>query len=505
MSFNGNIDVSADGAAKNPTHGFAFQLPTPAGDGPSPWRGGLLNIGSLMQSNGYRTGHIGKWHLGGCSPPGNHTPAPSEYGYDFTATHASPLDAGCLPSSSKDLNIGATARDIFPEQKWWSADVDGVAKDLTIDFIRNATRDQQPFYVHFHLHASHGTIDPRPEQYNRTYPFAATCQLPRTAAWAAANPGGNGIPGEPCEFQAYWGNQHWADTKRIKPVVDEVDHLGVRNNTYIIFTTDNGPAASQEPTKGMALTSQGVTGVFRGKKASLYEGGQRVPFIITGPRILQSHVDDSLSSNVDWMPTLASLAHIIVPREHVAGLRGIDISPVLTSRQARLSRTQPLFWRGGGGAPPCHTRSPSLAMREGDWKLLFTPRRLSAPAHTPAAYRVELYNVSLMALVEQGGSYLESSNEAKYQLAVVERMMTTMMAWHGATPCPFGNHNNTREGTCTWMEIPFTGCDSYPLPGRPQRSCRGRPCPPAGTTGPCICAHEEEDMLFAAHLELLAM
>lgn len=120
MSFNGNIDVSADGATKNPSHGFAFQLPTPAGDGPSPWAGGLLSLGSLMQPNGWLTAHIGKsvipprfrptypsaacapvhpldpptgqpvaplrdgsvpcrWHLGGCSPPGNHTPAPSEY------------------------------------------------------------------------------------------------------------------------------------------------------------------------------------------------------------------------------------------------------------------------------------------------------------------------------------------------------------------------------------------------------------------------------------------
>ena len=61
VSFNGNIDVSKDGAVKNPSHGFAYQLPTPAGDGASPWAGGLLNLGSLMQSHGYKTAHIGKW------------------------------------------------------------------------------------------------------------------------------------------------------------------------------------------------------------------------------------------------------------------------------------------------------------------------------------------------------------------------------------------------------------------------------------------------------------
>lgn len=228
----------------------------------------------------------------------------------------------------------------------------------------------------------------------------------------------------------------------------------------------------------------------------------------------RNYVDDSLTSNVDWLPTLASLAGVRVPREQARGLRGIDISPIWTARNitagfrqqhTRPQRAQPLFWRGGGGAPPCLTRSPSLAIREGDWKLLFTPRRLSAPARAPAAYRVELYNVSLAALSEQGGSYLESSNEAKYQPAVVERMMAAMMEWHGQTPCPFGNSNNTREGTCTWMEIVFAGCDSYPLPGRPTRSCRGRVCPPVGVAGPCVCAPTEEDPLYASYVELLAM
>ena len=165
VSVNGNFDVSPRGAAKNAAHGLAYQLPTPADDGASPWAGGLLNLGSLMKSHGsYKTAHLGKWHLGGCSPAGQHTPAPSEYGYDFTATHASPVEAGCVPSSLTDVNIGESAADLFPDKQWWSADVDGVASDLSISFIRNATREHRPFYVHFHLHASHATIDPRPEQ-----------------------------------------------------------------------------------------------------------------------------------------------------------------------------------------------------------------------------------------------------------------------------------------------------------------------------------------------------
>jgi hypothetical protein len=111
----------------------------------------------------------------------------------------------------------------------------------------------------------------------------------------------------------------------------------------------------------------------------------------------------------------------------------------------------------------------------------------------------------LAALAEQGGSYLESNNEAKYQPAVVKRMMATMMTWHEQTPCPFGHPNNSRVGTCTWMEIPFTGCNSYPLPGKPASSCEGKPCPAVGKSGPCVCKPaEKEDPLYASYARMLA-
>ena len=100
-------------------------------------------------------------HLGGCSPPGNHTPAPSEYGFDITATHASPIEAACLPSSDIDRDLGEHSP--LVDHAWWSADVDEVAKDLAIEFMRNATREGRPFYTQLWLHMSHATIDPRPE------------------------------------------------------------------------------------------------------------------------------------------------------------------------------------------------------------------------------------------------------------------------------------------------------------------------------------------------------
>ena len=71
-----------------------------------------------------------------------------------------------------DADLGKRSA-LIPNATWWSADVDGVAKNLTVSFIRNASRGG-PFYVQLWLHMSHATIDPRPEQFD-AYPYAETC------------------------------------------------------------------------------------------------------------------------------------------------------------------------------------------------------------------------------------------------------------------------------------------------------------------------------------------
>jgi predicted glycosyltransferase len=70
-------------------------------------------------------------------------------------------------------------------------------------------------------------------RYNATFPYKETCLFPATASCEAAGGGGSC---EPCNWQIFWGVQTYSDMHRFKPVIEAVDALGVRDNTYIIFS-----------------------------------------------------------------------------------------------------------------------------------------------------------------------------------------------------------------------------------------------------------------------------
>ena len=168
-------------------------------------------------------------------------------------------------------------------------------------------------------------------------------------------------------------------------------------------------------------------------------------------------IDHSLISAVDYFPTISALSGIPIPTGTV--LRGSDISDIwhgITNH--KTVRPKPLFWRGGGGPPPCWNRSPGLAVRNGDWKLLFNPNEASGPL------RVELYNMSIAGLGLGGtnGAFFEAQNEARHYPEVVEAMVKEILPWHRGTPVPFGAPNNTAPDHPRFQPA---GCESYPFPG----------------------------------------
>ena len=146
-------------------------------------------------------------------------------------------------------------------------------------------------------------------------------------------------------------------------VIDEVDKLGIRDNTIIIFTSDNG-AAVQAP-----LETLKSNGILRGHKALLYEGGIRVPFIVNQPGKVPSQSLDNQIFFPDMLPTLAALVDAETPKK----LNGINVLPLFYGNEADTDNRM-LYWEFPG---------KQYAARKGDWKVV------SVKKGTP----LELYNL----------------------------------------------------------------------------------------------------------------
>jgi arylsulfatase A-like enzyme len=186
---------------------------------------------------------------------------------------------------------------------------------------------------------------------------------------------------------------------------------GLDQETLVVFSSDNGP---EDIHIGNASHSAfGNPGPFRGRKRSLYEGGVRVPGLFRWPgRIRAGRVDTtSVVSGVDLFPTACRLAGAPAPE----GVDGEDVSDILTG--APRARRTPLHWEWRfqvAGYPV--NRSPILAMREGDWKLLMNPDRS----------RVELYQIA--------ADPMEQTNLAAARPEIVARMEARSLAWQKTLP-----------------------------------------------------------------------
>ncbi|MBI5280877.1 MAG: sulfatase-like hydrolase/transferase, partial [Candidatus Solibacter usitatus] len=143
-----------------------------------------------------------------------------------------------------------------------------------------------------------------------------------------------------------------------------LDRRGLRENTLVVFTSDNGPETlGRHPD---AWRSHGSAGPLRSRKLSLYEGGCRVPGVLRWPgRIRAGAVSSEPVSSVDLLPTFCELAGVPPPGRR---LDGASLAPLFAGRPVR--RQTPLHWHYYNAQD-----GPVAALREGDWKVLGIPAR----------------------------------------------------------------------------------------------------------------------------------
>ncbi|MGN7721740.1 sulfatase-like hydrolase/transferase [Chitinophaga sp. 22620] len=330
------------------------------------------SVARLLKSAGYRTGHFGKWHLGGGRDVKN-APSIREYGFDeYSSTWESPDPDPLLTSGnwiwSKTDSI----------KRW---DRTGYFVDRTLAFL--AANKGTPCFVNLWPDDVHTPWVPGEAEMN-TMPKGAESRR---------------------QFEEVLASYD----KQIGRLLEGLKKLGLDQNTLIVFTSDNGAL----PTFGFR------SGEFRGTKLSLYEGGIRMPLIARFPgRIRPGKVDSvSVLSATDLLPTFCRVAGIA--GKALPETDGMNRADVLLGKPSAQRRT--LFWEYGRNQTSFHyprgrDRSPSLAVRDGKWKLL-----ANADGSTAELYDLE-------------NDPSENSNVAIQYADISARLKEKLLSWYRSLP-----------------------------------------------------------------------
>jgi arylsulfatase A-like enzyme len=300
----------------------------------------------IFKGVGYATAHFGKWHIGGGRDVGD-APLPSEYGFDESLVCFEGLgdrilfpDDGLCRQSRK---LGRGRIQTVPKHKSTETYV-----DRAIAFMQQSKDGGRPFYIELFPNDVHDAHLPREE-------LAAKY---------------TDVTDNPYE-QKFFGVLEELD-RQIGRLTEAVDRLGLAEETLIVFTSDNGPTDWPSYYK-KGHRPPGFTGPFFGRKWSLYEGGVRMPFIARYKGVIPAATvnDQSVMCGIDLAPTFCSVAGVDVPDS--VGFDGRNMARALLGEP--IERGAPVFWQYGdpharlmpGNA---EFRSPSLAVRDGRWKLL---------------------------------------------------------------------------------------------------------------------------------------
>ena len=283
-----------------------------------------IALPKVLKAAGYTTCHVGKWHLNGrFNDPAQ--PQPGDHGYDWwmaTQNNAAPSHANPENFIRNGQAVGR---------------LEGYSAPLIVDeaiaWLRDKRDRSKPFFLAVWTHEPHYPIKSDPK-YKALYPELADDVQ--------------------CEHHA---NVTQLDAA-FGQLMQALDDQKLAGNTFVVFTSDNGPEGD-----GVKTPGRGSTGGLRGRKRDLHEGGIRVPGIVRWPgRIQPGSVSGVPVIGSDMFPTLLALAGLEPPGDRV--LDGANVLPVLTGVAANVERPQPLYWR-------LHM-SPKvkIAMRVDDWKIL---------------------------------------------------------------------------------------------------------------------------------------
>ena len=284
-----------------------------------------FTMAEMFKNAGYATAHIGKWHLG-------YKPEmrPNAQGFDLSFGHM----AGCIDNYSHFFYWnGPNKHDLYRNGKevYYPGQFfpDLMLKESS-QFM--TASNKKPFFMYFAINLPHYPYQGDPkwlEYYNKK-----GLAYPRNL------------------YAAFMSTLD----EKIGQLLKQIADLGLTKNTIIIFQSDNGYSTEER-----AHFGGGNAGNLRGAKASLFDGGIKVPSIISWPgKLPAGQVREQFAVNTDWFPTLAALCNIKLSRED---LDGKSLVNVINNTTAPSPHDQGYCW----------AFKKMWVARKGKWKLLGNP------------------------------------------------------------------------------------------------------------------------------------
>ena len=332
-----------------------------------------------LKAAGYVTGHFGKWHLG-AEPY-----SPLQHGFDVDVPHTpgpGPAGSYVAPWKFKDFDADPAEPDQHIE--------DRMAKEA-VAFMEK--HKDEPFFLNYWMFSVHAPFDAKKlliEKYR-----------------------GQVHPADPQRSPTYAAMVESMDDA-VGTLLDTLDRLGIADKTIVVFTSDNGGNMYNE-VDGATPTSNAP---LRGGKATVFEGGIRVPCIVTWPGIVAPGTrSDAVVQSCDFYPTL--LEALSVQPAPDQKFDGISIVPALKGQP--LTRDAIFtYFPHAPGVP--HWLPPAVTVHQGDWKLI----RIFFGGEG-GAHRWQLYNLR-EDLGEKKDLAAGDPERVKAMDALIEQFLTETQA-----------------------------------------------------------------------------
>jgi arylsulfatase A-like enzyme len=340
---------------------------------------------------GYKTGAFGKWHLGSL-----HGEVPNDRGFDefrgfLGGAHPYWITEGrskIMHNREPDRTSKGHATELFTQ---WAE-----------KFIRENAAKDDPFFCYLAYNAVHG-----PLRIDESKPASA----PEAWVKKALDRGVSFLRSDYVAILEHMDHN-------IGRLVDLLDELGVAENTLIVFVSDNGGCTMEDGTLGGNFP--GNNGPLRGGKATTYQGGLNVPFLMNWKgRLPQGMVSDDQVMHCDIFATLLDAATIPVPETNGKNpVRGMSLMPHMLSAGKKTIPERTMIFELWG----------NIGLRKGDYKLWSTIGRISPDWD---AHVAELEHTDL-ALFDLSKDVAEK-NDLRTELPEVYTSLKTELINHFST------------------------------------------------------------------------